>query len=511
LAGKALILVENLSVPFDRRVWQESLALRDAGWQVYVICPQGTNRDTEPYAEIDGVQIYRYPLQAAAGGPLGYLREYGSALWHTFRLARKIGPVDVVHACNPPDLFFLVARRLKRRGARFVFDQHDLVPELYLSRFGRGEDLLYRAVRWVERQTYRTADVVIATNESYRTAAVTRGGKRPEEVFVVRSAPTVERFRQVAPDESIRRGKPYLLCYLGVMGPQDGVDYALRALAKLRDEQGRSDWHAVFVGGGDTFDAMVELTGELGLSGCVEFTGRIPDEDLLRYLSTADVCLSPDPRNPLNDVSTMNKIMEYMAMARPIVSFDLKEARVSAGEAAAYASANDESHFAKLIARLLDDPDERRRMGEIGQARVSGPLSWEHSRTVLLAAYSAAVGTVPSTPRQRDAADGVATRAGAPAVPSIPQQRSAAARVTAPGVAATAAQPGQRPVESKNGQVATPVQRAGSAAADQPREVAQGQPALGGGPAELGELPVAAADPDPPIQIGGDGPGRPDQ
>ncbi|GAA3423258.1 glycosyltransferase family 4 protein [Streptosporangium sandarakinum] len=392
MAGrKALILVENLSVPFDRRVWQESTALRDAGWEVHVICPRGAKRDTEPYAEVEGVRIHRYPLRAATGGPLGYLREYGTALWHTFRLARRVGPVDVVHACNPPDLLFLVALAMRRRGARFVFDQHDLVPELYLSRFGRGEDLLYRAVRLLERLTYRAADVVIATNESYRDVAVRRGGKRPERVFVVRSAPVVERFHQVPVEEGLRRGRPHLLCYLGVMGPQDGVDYALRSLARLRDELGRTDWHAVFVGSGDTFDDMVALSRELGLTDQVEFTGRIPDDDLLRYLSAADVCLAPDPLNPLNDVSTMNKIMEYMAMARPVVSFDLREARVSAGEAALYAPANDESAFAKLVARLLDDPGERRRMGEIGRARVSGPLSWEHSRTALLAAYEAAL------------------------------------------------------------------------------------------------------------------------
>ncbi|MER5419731.1 glycosyltransferase family 4 protein [Streptosporangium roseum] len=390
MAGKALILVENLSVPFDRRVWQESTTLRDAGWDVHVICPQGTKRDTEPRVEIDGVKIYRYPLRAATGGPLGYVQEYGSALWHTFRLARRIGPVDVVHACNPPDLLFLVARMLKRRGARFVFDQHDLVPELYLSRFDRGEDFLYRAVCRLERLTYRAADVVIATNESYREVAIGRGGKKPEEVFVVRSAPAVERFHQVPLEESIKRGKPHLLCYLGVMGPQDGVDYALRSLARLRDDLGRTDWHAVFVGGGDTFEDMVAFSRELGLSDSVEFTGRIPDEDLLRYLSAADVCLAPDPLNPLNDVSTMNKIMEYMAMARPIVSFDLREARVSAGDAAVYAPANDEPEFAKLIARLLDDPQERQRMGEAGKARVTGPLSWERSRTALLAAYEAA-------------------------------------------------------------------------------------------------------------------------
>ncbi|MFE6158063.1 glycosyltransferase family 4 protein [Streptomyces sp. NPDC056486] len=387
---RALILVENLSVPFDRRVWQECTTLRDAGWEVHVICPQGSKRDTELEAEIDGVRILRYPLRAATGGPAGYLREYGSALWHTARLARKVGPVHVVHACNPPDLLFLPALWLKRRGARFVFDQHDLVPELYLSRFDRGEDLLYRAVCALERLTYRAADIVLATNESYRDVAVHRGGKRPQDVFVVRSAPQTDRFQPVPPEPELKRGKPHLLCYLGVMGPQDGVDYALRALAKLRDELGRTDWHAVFVGSGDAFDAMVELSGQLGLSEQVEFTGRIPDADLVRYLSTADVCLSPDPRNPLNDVSTMNKVLEYMAMGRPIVSFDLREARVSAGDAAVYAPANDEAQFAKLIALLLDDPQKRARMGEIGQERIGGQLSWRNSQASLLAAYAVA-------------------------------------------------------------------------------------------------------------------------
>ncbi|GAB3583424.1 glycosyltransferase family 4 protein [Amycolatopsis endophytica] len=389
MPGKALILVENLSVPFDRRVWQECTTLRDAGWEVHVICPQGMKRDTEPEAAIDGVHIHRYPLKAATGGPAGYLQEYGSALWHTFRLARRVGPVDVVHACNPPDLLFLVARMLKRRGAKFVFDQHDLVPELYLSRFDRGKDLLYRGVCALERATYRAADVVIATNESYRDVALTRGGKRPEDVFVVRSAPVVERFHHVPPEPDLKRGKPNMLCYLGVMGPQDGVDYALRALAKLRDDLDRTDWHAVFVGSGDAFDAMVALSRELRLDDQVEFTGRIPDADLIRYLSTADVCLAPDPMNPLNDVSTMNKIMEYMAMRRPIVSFDLREARVSAGEAAVYAPPNDELEFAKLTARLLDDPAERERMGDLGAERVAGPLSWANSASTLLEAYDA--------------------------------------------------------------------------------------------------------------------------
>jgi glycosyltransferase involved in cell wall biosynthesis len=361
---------------------------------VHVICPQGTKRDLEAEVEIDGVRIYRYPLKAATGGPAGYLQEYGTALWHTFRLARKVrarGKIDVVHACNPPDLLFLVARMLKRGGTKFIFDQHDLVPELYLSRFERGEDALYRAVCALERRTFKAADVVISTNESYRDVALSRGGKRPEDVFVVRSAPVVERFRPVEPEPELKRGKPHMLCYLGVMGPQDGVDYALRSLAALRDDLGRSDWHAAFVGAGDTFDAMVALSKELGLTDQVEFTGRIPDADLVRYLSASDVCLAPDPLNPLNDVSTMNKIMEYMAMSRPVVSFDLKEARVSAGDAAVYAPANDELAFAKLIAGLLDDPEERVRMGELGQARINGPLSWDNSRKALLAAYEAAL------------------------------------------------------------------------------------------------------------------------
>ncbi|MGH3627654.1 MAG: glycosyltransferase family 4 protein, partial [Sciscionella sp.] len=315
--GKVLILVENLSVPFDRRVWQESTALRDAGWQVHVICPMGTKRDVEAEIELDGIRIHRYPLRPATGGPLGYLREYATALWHTFRLARRVGSVDVVHACNPPDLLFLGAWMCRRRGAKFVFDQHDLVPELYLSRFGRGKDLLYRGLCALERLTYRVADVVIATNESYRAVALTRGGKHPRDVFVVRSAPVVERFHRVSTEPALKRGKPYLLCYLGVMGPQDGVDCALRALAALREEIGRTDWHAVFIGSGDCYERMVDQSARLGLDDVVEFTGRIPDADLLRYLCTADVCLSPDPHNPLNDASTMNKVMEYMAMSRP--------------------------------------------------------------------------------------------------------------------------------------------------------------------------------------------------
>ncbi|MFE6861302.1 glycosyltransferase family 4 protein [Nocardia sp. NPDC057668] len=391
MSGHILILVENLSVPFDRRVWQESRALVAAGYRVTVICPMGAKADREPEVTLEGVRILRYPLRAATGGPAGYLREYSLALWHTLRLAlrvRREGPVHVVQACNPPDLLFLVALVLRVGGTRFVFDHHDLVPELFLSRFTGGKGALYRASKLLERLTFACADAVISTNESYRRAAIDRGGMAPDRVRVVRSAPDLSRFVPRPPDPALKRGKRYLGAYLGVMGPQDGVDYALRAVAYLRDTLGRDDTHFVFMGGGDAFEDLVALSKELGVADIVEFTGRVPDEFVQTCLSTADVCLSPDPKNPLNDVSTMNKVVEYMAMSRPLVSFDLIEARVSAGAAAVYVPDNDEAGFAAAIGALLDDPDRRARMGALGRERVERELSWDTSRENLVDFYA---------------------------------------------------------------------------------------------------------------------------
>lgn len=385
-----LILVENLSVPFDRRVWQESRALVDAGFKVTVICPTGAGQDREREARLEGVRILRYPLHAATGGPIGYLREYTLALFHTLRLAigvRRSGPVDIVHACNPPDLLFLIALALRPFGARFVFDHHDLGPEMFLSRFPEGGRILYWLTRFVERLTFASADAVISTNESYRRIAIERGKVAPDNVAVVRTAPDLSRFIRQEPDDSLRRGKPYLLAYLGVMGPSDGVDYAVRALHLLRNEIGRDDFHCIMMGAGDTFDEQVALSKELGLTDIVEFPGRVTDEFLQRCLSTADVCLAPDPLNPLNDVSTMNKVVEYMAMERPIVSFDLVEARVSASDAAVYVPPNDELGFAKAIDALLQDPEQCRRMGESGYRRVAQELSWDVSRRALVRFY----------------------------------------------------------------------------------------------------------------------------
>lgn len=393
---RILIIVENLSVPMDRRVWQEARALVTDGHDVHVICPQGERSDRETFVELEGVTIHRYPLRWATGGPAGYAREYGLALWHTVRIAWRLHGAqrfDAVQICNPPDLLFLAALPLRLRGGcKIVFDHHDLVPELLESRFPNAPRPLARGVRLLEWLTFRSADHVLSTNETYAAVARSRGGKRADEVHVVRSAPDTARFPLSEPVASLRRGHDHLVCYLGVMGPQDGVDYAVRAIDHLVHDHGRDDVMAVFIGSGDHRDECERLAGELGLDEHVLFTGRIPDEELCQYLSTADVCLAPDPLNPLNDVSTMNKIMEYMALSRPIVSFDLKEARVSAGDAAVYATPNDENEFAHLIEELLDDPERRAEMGRIGHERVHGALAWDQSVEQLLEAYRTVVG-----------------------------------------------------------------------------------------------------------------------
>jgi glycosyltransferase involved in cell wall biosynthesis len=397
---RVLILVENESVPFDRRVWEESRTLAEAGYRVVVVCPRDSDRgDTEPYVELEGVQIHRFRLRFARHGP-GYAREYVSALWHSLRITLRLQrqePFDVVHVCNPPDLMILAALPLKAVGSRLIFDQHDVVPELYLSRFPGGSRLLHRLLTLLERLAYAAADVVIATNESYRRIALERGRVAPDRVFVVRNGPNLDRFVPVDPDPRLKRGKEHLVCYIGVIGHHDGVDHALRALAHLRHGIGRTDFHAVFIGFGDALESCIGLARELRLGDCVEFTGRGTDEVLQRYLSTADVCLSPDPQSPFNDVSTMMKIMEYMSMSRPIVSFDLTESRFSAGEAAVYAHNDDEEEFARLIAKLLDAPEQRAEMGAAGRRRVEQSLSWNASRQQLLQAYDFALAHRPPT------------------------------------------------------------------------------------------------------------------
>jgi glycosyltransferase involved in cell wall biosynthesis len=395
-AKRVLILVENLPSPFDRRVWQEATTLRDAGWTVSIICPTGKGYD-QHFEVIEDVHIWRYDLPEASGAA-GYLKEYSIALAWTLFLSLKVfftRGFDVIHACNPPDLFYLIASLYKLFGRKFIFDHHDLCPELYEAKFGR-RDLLWRLMLFFENWTFRIADVSIATNESYRKIAIERGGMPPGLVFVVRSGPSLERMKIVPPDERLKKGRRYLVGYVGVMGKQEGIDYLLRAAAHLVHEHGRTDIHYGLVGGGTSLEEMKELARALGVAEYVTFTGRVPDEEMLAMLNTADVCVNPDEANAMNDLSTMNKVMEYMALGKPIVQFDLVEGRVSAQEASLYARRNDPADFAVKLAALLDDPELREQMGAFGQRRVREQLEWRHEAPKLLAAYEAAHPLVPS-------------------------------------------------------------------------------------------------------------------
>jgi glycosyltransferase involved in cell wall biosynthesis len=399
--ARVLILIQNEPAPSDRHVWNQARALTRAGHHVTIVCPRGEDRDREAFERLEGVAIHRYAARHADGGPVGYALEYASALWRIGRLARRLArerPFDVVHACSPPDFLLLAVLPLRRRGARFIFDHHDLTPELFVSRFGREGGLLHALTLRAERVAWRLADVVLSVNESYRRIAITRGGRRAEDVSVVRTGPDLARFTPTAPDPGLKRGRAHLLSYVGVMGPQDGVDQALRALAHLRER--RDDWHAIFMGSGDVLEEMRALASQLDLSDVVEFTGWVEHDTIRRVLSTSDVCLAPDPKSPLNDISSMVKISEYMAVSRPIVSFDLMESRASAGEAALYAQAEDVARFAALIDELLDDEPRREAMGVAGRARAERLLAWEHQERALLAAYDRALAMGLATRRK---------------------------------------------------------------------------------------------------------------
>lgn len=400
LAGRrVLIIVENLTVPLDRRVWQEARTLRDAGAEVSVICP--TDKGFEAHEEtLEGVRLFRHPLPLEARGALGFLAEYGAALLHETRLAWKIfftHGFDTIHACNPPDLIFLVALPFKFLGKRFIFDHHDISPELYEAKFGR-RDFFWRLTRVFEWLTFKVADTVISTNGSYKAIAVERGGKRAEDVFVVRSGPDLSRVRRVPPDPMLKKGRTYLVGYVGVMGEQEGIDLLLEAVHHLVKDKGRQDIQFVLVGSGPQLDSLRALAEDMGVVEHVTFTGRAPDELLFRVLSTADVCVNPDRVNPMNDKSTMNKILEYMALGKPIVQFDVAEGRVSAQEASLYARANDTLDFAEKIEALLADPEKRARMGAYGRRRVEEELAWKYQAPTLIKAYESAGRTPPSRP-----------------------------------------------------------------------------------------------------------------
>lgn len=401
MINKVLIIVENLPVPFDSRVWKEARALHQHGYEVSVLSPRGKGY-RKIHEILEGVHIYRHPMPKEGNSPLGYLLEYSCALfwqllfsWWIF-LTRGF---HLIQGCNPPDDIFLIALPFRVFGVRYIFDQHDANPELYYSKYER-QDFLYRAQIWLERISYRTSSVVIATNCSYRDLALTRGGLAPEDVFVVRNGPDLDNFRAVPPDPSLRHGRKFLVGYVGTMSVQEGLDILLDVAAHIKSS-GRLDVHFTCVGGGPGLPLLRQMVRKKNLDDMVDFPGRVSDEHLLRVLSTADVCVNPDKPCEMNEISTMIKIMEYMALGKPIVQFDLKEGRFSAGDAALYARPDDMvADFAARILWLLDHPEERARMGEIGLNRVRTQLAWEFSVPHLLAAYERAfsvrAGTLPA-------------------------------------------------------------------------------------------------------------------
>jgi glycosyltransferase involved in cell wall biosynthesis len=392
-----LVIVQNLPVPLDRRVWLECQALRKAGYDVSAICPKGPG---DPAREtIDGVRIYKYRPAPQAAGVLGYAVEFGYSWLRTAVLSRRVwrqNPFGVLQACNPPDTYWLLARAWKRRGVLFVFDQHDLNPELFLSRFGeprgRGSALQLAALRWLERMTYRTADHVISTNGSYRRIAVERGALDPDDVTVVRSGPDTTVMRPVLPTDDGQRRERFTLAYLGIMGPQDDVDTILEVMRELVHNRRRDDVQATLMGFGDCLEDLKRMCGELGLDDVVTFTGRADKRMIAEQLSAADVGLCPDQKTPLNDVSTMNKTMEYMAYALPSVAFDLAETRVSGGDACLYVPSGDVKAFADAVELLLDDAELRVSMAERARARVSAELDWRPQSAAYVGVFDRLLG-----------------------------------------------------------------------------------------------------------------------
>ncbi len=389
LAKRVLIIVENLPVPFDRRVWMEATTLQKAGYEVAVISPTGNGFDKD-YEVIEQIHIYRHPLPPEESSVVGYLREYSWAINWQFRLAQRVWRergFDVIHICNPPDLLFLVAGWFKLfHGVRILFDHHDLSPEMYEAKYQR-RDIFYQGLRLAERLTYGTADIVISTNESHREVAITRGKKKPEKVFVVRSAPDLSRFRRMSPNPNYRAGRDYLVGYMGVMGEPEGIDYLLRMVNYIVRKKNRQDIHFMLIGSGPAADKLKALSKELEVTDFVEFTGFKQGEELLERLSSCDVCVEPSPTSAYNENCTMNKILEYMAMGKAIVQFDLREGRRSAQEASLYAKPNDEVEFAEKILELLDSPERREKIGAEGRRRMEEILEWQYQVPKLLEAY----------------------------------------------------------------------------------------------------------------------------
>lgn len=391
-----LILVENLPVPFDRRVWQESLALAGAGYAVHVICP-ASKEHPKRRETIGGINIYRYRPGPEARRSAAYLVEYGIAIFAQLRIALGVRlryRIKLVHICNPPDLLFLVALPLMALGANLIYDHHDACPELMIAKGHPEGGRFFRLAKMCERLTYRLSSVSIETNQSYRQIALERGGMLPEDVFVVRSAPAADRFASLRVNEKWRNGKEYLVAYVGVMGRQDGLDYLIDAASVLIRDWNHRNVQFVLVGAGPELPRLRDRVCSLGIEDLVTFAGRLSDEDLGSVLTTADLCVNPDEANAMNDISTMNKILEYMAVGKPMVQFDLHEGRISAGNASLYAARNDATSLASCIMSLLENQEARSHMGRIGKERFALELNWELQVPLLLSAYRRALSKI---------------------------------------------------------------------------------------------------------------------
>jgi len=388
---KVLMLIENVSFPADRRMWHATKALREAGYEVSVICPKGEVPEEQSSFEVlGGVKVYRYPMLWHASGKIGYLLEYGWALLCTAVLSLLVwmrDGIDIIHSANPPDIFFLLAWPFKLVGKKYVYDEHDLCPELYDSKFQR-KGAVYRMLLWLERESYRAADLVICPNQSYRDIARERGKLPDSRLAIVRNGVDIREFHRRNPRPELKKQFPYLAVYLGVMGRQDGVDRIVRAADHLVHTLHRRDVLFVMIGKGECWNELQELSRELKVDHVVQFAGRVSDDLLLDYLSVSDVCLAPDPPDRMNHLSTMTKIMEYMACGNPIVSFDLLESRRSAGDAAVYVAGDDPRRFGKALSELLNAPAQRERMGQIGIERSIQLVGLDLSQKALLEGYS---------------------------------------------------------------------------------------------------------------------------
>jgi glycosyltransferase involved in cell wall biosynthesis len=385
-----LIIVENLPVPFDRRVWQEAQALREAGYGVSVICPKGKGHDL-PYEELNGIHIYRHPLPIEASRASGYLVEYSIALfwefWLSLKVWRKHG-FDAIQACNPPDLIFLIGGFYKFLfGKKFVFDQHDLNPELYEVKFGRKSGVFYRLLCLFEKLTFKCADASIATNETFKRIAIERGGMDADKVAIVKSYPDLTRFKPVPSHPAVRGRFSHVVGYVGIMGNQDGVDILVRAMAHIVHSLNRQDVGCIVIGSGSELENLKHLATTCGVSDHVKFTGYLTGGDLLGHLCSLDIGVIPDPPSVCNDKLSMNKVFEYMALGLPFVQFDLQQSRLEAGEAGYVVKSATPQGLAEAMVALLEDVLLRKRMSKIGQEKAQREFRWDTERQSLVKLY----------------------------------------------------------------------------------------------------------------------------